>query len=374
MPRPEASDFENLIKRVGVDADAALGREAAAIMGQAAAKGALSSNRIVFLFTDALEEHWNAAADQIMGELRRWVAQMSECRPQLRLLAESELRQLLPTLIKTSRVERSAKGFQNQRMLAGAKNRVDALSQDIDFRLRQFDIDMDVSRTAVGTPTPDSAVPRPGNGGAGKENLGWFDLIKRNPVFAAAGLVSAAVAGVAAFGTNFATIKGFFGSESPQIVQAVQQRTEAGTSMLVTITNPSEKQIAITDVWFVVTNPAEAEIPLQQAFRSPPLTASGDFIAVGPCATLPGRAPLTPPVKVGGRGIEVFSIGLPDVRTDGRACRLQLQFKTSAGVTNEATTFAQFPTCPPLREETSGAASSKGVVEEPRRADCPAPD
>lgn len=348
MSRPEASDFEDLIRRVGADANTALGREAAAIMGQAAAKGALSNNRIVFLFADALEKHWNAAADHIMGELRRWTAQMRECRPQLRLLAESELRQLLPTLIKTSRVEGSAKGFQNQRMLASAKDRVGALNQDIDFRLRQFDIDMDVPRTVLGISIPNSGAPRAGHGGVGEESLGWLDLIKRHPVFVGVGLVSAAVTGVAAIGTNLTTIKGFFGSESPQIVQAVQQRTEAGTSILVTVTNPTEKQIAITDVWFVTTNPAEAEIPLQQAFRSPPpLTASGNSVAPGPCRTLPSRTALTPPVKVSSKGIEVFSIGLPHVETDGRACRLQIQFETSAGVTNEVTTFAQFPTARP---------------------------
>lgn len=138
--------------RIGADAIRKLGRESAAITAEAAAKGALSNSRIVFSYTDALEQCWKCAADEIMAELRRWTAETKVGRKPLRDAAESELRRLMPRMIEASRVRHAAKRFSNQVMLRPAVERIDALEGDLTFRLRQFDINMDVERPSNDRP------------------------------------------------------------------------------------------------------------------------------------------------------------------------------------------------------------------------------
>lgn len=143
------SDFEDVLRRVGSDAIQELGRASAAIQAEAALKGALSNSRIVFSYSDALEQSWSRSADQMMSELRRWTADSKVRRTALRNVAENELRRMIPSLVEASKVERARQRFRNQNMLQPATERIDALENDLTFRLRQFDINMDVPQSSV---------------------------------------------------------------------------------------------------------------------------------------------------------------------------------------------------------------------------------
>lgn len=154
MPEPATlEDFEEVVRRIGADAIRELGRESAAITADAAAKGALSNNRLVFSYADALEECWKRAADEAMAQLRRWVAETKVGRTPLRDVTERELRRLVAALIEVSRVRPAAARFSNQAMLKEPKERIDALEVDLGYRLRQFDINM-------GAPGPESSLPK----------------------------------------------------------------------------------------------------------------------------------------------------------------------------------------------------------------------
>lgn len=149
--RPTASDFEELLRRICEEGVEALGRRTAKITAEAAAKGALSNTRIIFLYTDALEEFWKRSADRIMTELRRWTSETKLKRALLREVAERALNGLAAEMVEMSRVRRAARAFSNQSMLEPAKQKVEALGPDITFRLRQFDIDMDIAASSSGT-------------------------------------------------------------------------------------------------------------------------------------------------------------------------------------------------------------------------------
>lgn len=152
---PEAAtleDFEEVVRRIAAEAIRELGRESGAITSDAAAKGGLSNNRLIFLYADALEKTWDRAADETIAELRRWVAKAKVQRTPLRDVAEQELRRLIPALINASRVQHAAAQFANQAMLESATERVDALEPDLIHRLRQFDINMDTERPETDFP------------------------------------------------------------------------------------------------------------------------------------------------------------------------------------------------------------------------------
>lgn len=144
MTVPTLQDFEALLRRIGDEAVAKLGRVTASITADAAAKGALGGSRIVFVYLDALKEHWGDAAGNTMAELRRWSEDTKVAPDLLRAATERQLRYLLGSLVKASRVERCGSQFQNQEMLPSARDRVAALDNDLAFRLRQFDIGMDI--------------------------------------------------------------------------------------------------------------------------------------------------------------------------------------------------------------------------------------
>ncbi len=139
-PSPTIRDFCESIDLICANAIVELGKRSAAVAAKAARNGALSNNRIVFEYVTALEEQWQEAANGAMAELRRWLNGGKIARSDLRNVAEQRLRALIPQLV----AERSAEQFSNQAMLASARERIAALPGNLDYRLRQFDIDMDV--------------------------------------------------------------------------------------------------------------------------------------------------------------------------------------------------------------------------------------
>jgi len=145
------ADFEDVVQRIGSTVKDDLARQVAAITAEASAKGALSNSRLVFLYTDALEGAWAALADNVLSELRRWTSETKIGRHPLRDAAERDLRNLIPTLIETSRVKWASARLSNQAMLKPAWDRIDALTTDLTHRLRQFDIGMDAPEVTKGT-------------------------------------------------------------------------------------------------------------------------------------------------------------------------------------------------------------------------------
>ena len=93
------------------------------------------------------------------------------------------MRSALPRLVEASRVTSARRRFQNQNMLQGAADQIASLEDDLEFRLRQFDIDMDRPRTSAANPV--------------REGVNWQ---KWGTIIAAASLV--AVLTLALFGVG----------------------------------------------------------------------------------------------------------------------------------------------------------------------------